>query len=262
MITGASQPTTKTQTESLQQQINNLQPGAVKNFFLKMLPVSEYVNSQTGISRRLLLAQYADETAYGTQMSEPNNYGNIGVFGGGSFPSWSSPMAFAKADAAYYNDNSRYQPLEAAGKSGQTIATQAVLLGKSGYASGEYGGPSAPGSDLISIVNQDFGPAGATGAGQVATLPSGQKQTGQTQGGITDWIPWDTGPGSIYDFFNDVVASTIDNSAQAVAGGVLTGVTAILNRIMLVALFGIAALILFYVLASKAGVSLPVPVPV
>lgn len=266
MITGGKGPTGPGKFD-LSAEIAAMPAGTVRSFLEETLPVAEYVNSQTGISRRLLLAQYSNETDYGLQMSEPFNFGNIGVYGGGPDPGFSSPMAFARAQAQFYNANSRYRTLEQAGKAGESIDTQAVLLGESGYASGGYREPGqGPGTSLEAMVASLFGSSAGT-AGTGGQFPSGQKA-----GGTADVHPpsvWqiitDQGPNSVDAHITDWVGSIISGGTDQKAwespvsvAQLLTGWwTDFFKRMMLVAFFGLAALIVLWVTISHAGLALP-----
>lgn len=264
---GNSGPPGGVSTPNLGQEIASLPSGTQRSFLEELLPVAESVNSKTGISRRLLLAQYALETAWGTEMSEPDNFGNIGVYSGGPMPSYPSLSAFAAADSSFYLDNSRYQPLIQAGKSGQSPDVQAVLLGESGYASGGYKEPGqGPGTSLEAVMASVFGKSAGT-AGTGGQFPSGQKSGGgSTVQPPSVWqIITDQGPNSvdahITDWVGSILSGGTDNKAWTEPVSIaqlLTGWwTTFIQRMMLTALFGIAALIVLWVTLSHVGLAIP-----
>ena len=118
-------------------------------FIQQMLPYAQQVANATGLPKRFLLTQWADETGFGSGMAGKNNYGNIKVPGTNTFQSYTSPEAFAQADAAFYNNNPRYQALLQGARHGDSLTQLFQLLGQSGYATNpQYA------QDLMGLVGQ------------------------------------------------------------------------------------------------------------
>lgn len=146
---------------------------------------ADQASQATGINNLLILAQWANETNYGTQFSEKNNIGNIGVYGGGPNPSYATPEAGVQAYI-----NFMMQPRYAPVRDAKTADAQAVALGESGYASGQYNDGGGPGSSLIAALNGGtvgtsngaVGSTGNTGAGETTESEStAQEQLSQTE---------------------------------------------------------------------------------
>lgn len=117
-----------------------------QSFVAQMTPYAQYAAAATGINADLILAQWGNETAWGSSYAEKNNVGNVGVYGGGPNPSFPTLDAGVGAYINFINGNSRYDSVRQA----TTIQAQAVALGASGYASGQYNDGSGPGSSLLS----------------------------------------------------------------------------------------------------------------
>jgi hypothetical protein len=277
VITGGGGGVT-TDNISLAQQIQDMPQGSLRSFLEKMLPVAQYVNSETGISRRLLLAQYTIESGEGTSEAArlDNNYAGIepwGSYGPGpdsAYAGFSSAADFGQGQAAFYNDNSNYRALEAAGKAGESINQQAVLLGESGYAASGYrASGGGPGSSLIEEVASIFGGSVGT-AGTGGQFPSGQKSGASGSGHQPPPSVWDV----IATDAEGVIATTVDSwwssfsslspveGAAQIASAAMGWLGDFIRRMLLTMLFGGAALVVLFVLLSKAGVSIPIPIPV
>jgi hypothetical protein len=106
----------------------------------------------TGLNAQLILAQWGNETAWGTEFAEKNNIGNVGVYGGGPNPSYATPQAGVQA---YINEINSPAMAKVKATAGQSIAVQAAALGSSGYAGGDYlaEGSTQPGSALLADAN-------------------------------------------------------------------------------------------------------------
>ncbi len=116
-------------------------------FIKQMAPFANQVAGQTKLPAAFLLTQWADETGWGGSLAAKNNFGNIKIPGTNQFQSYSSPEAFAQADANFYKNNSRYQPLLQGARQGDSLTQLFQLLGQSGYATNpQYA------QDLIRLV--------------------------------------------------------------------------------------------------------------
>ncbi len=116
-------------------------------FVKQMAPFAAQVAGQTKLPAAFLLTQWADETGWGGSLAAKNNFGNIKIPGTNQFQSYSSPEAFAQADANFYKNNSRYQPLLQGARQGDSLTQLFQLLGQSGYATNpQYA------QDLIRLV--------------------------------------------------------------------------------------------------------------
>ncbi len=101
-------------------------PANAHAFVRQMQPYANQVSKSTGLSPAMLLAQWGLESGWGTSQAatENNNLGGIkpwGSYGAGTdskYAGYSSLSAFAKGDAAFYNDNSNYSALERAARGG------------------------------------------------------------------------------------------------------------------------------------------------
>ncbi len=137
-----------------------------QEFAAWMTPYAEQASAATGLDVGLIIAQWGNETAWGTEFAQQNNIGNVGVYGGGPNPSYPTLAAGVQA---YINEmNSPAMAKAKAQWQGQSASQQAVVLGNSGYAGGGYNNGSGPGSDLIA----DMQAAGESGAGAVAGATS------------------------------------------------------------------------------------------
>lgn len=122
-------------------QIQAMPPGLQRHFLLRMYPVAERVSEATGVSRRLLLAQWAEESGWGTSAAAVlnNNFAGIkpfGRFAAGPDPTYagfSSLDQFARGDIAFL-EQPRYLGLRTAARAGASPAQQAALLAGAGYA--------------------------------------------------------------------------------------------------------------------------------
>lgn len=116
------------------------------SFWDEALPYAQQAHSQTGVLTSVILAQWANETAYGgPDWSVFHNPGNVGdpVAGGQMV----YPTLQAGVDA-YISTMllSYYDAVRAA----TTWQAQASALGRSPWAASHYGSP--PGEDLVQII--------------------------------------------------------------------------------------------------------------
>lgn len=140
-----------------------------------MTPYAEQASAATGLDVGLIIAQWGNETAWGTQFAESNNIGNIGVYSGGPNPSYPTLAAGVQA---YINEmNSPALAKAKAQWQGQTAQEQAVIIGNSGYAGGGYNNGSGPGSSLIAdMQTAGVGADGASAPGAALAAMSPQEQ--------------------------------------------------------------------------------------
>lgn len=127
-----------------------------------MASYAQQASAATGLDPQLIIAQWGNETAWGTEFAQSNNIGNVGVYSGGPNPSYPTLEAGVQA---YINEMN--SPAMAKAKTqwqGQDAAAQAAILGNSGYAGGGYNNGSGPGSDLIA----DMAAFGSNGTGTAA----------------------------------------------------------------------------------------------
>lgn len=150
-------------------------------FIAQMAPWAQAASSATGWNASLILAQWANETAWGTAYSEPNNPGNIGVYSGGPHYSWSTMADGVAAYINYINTSPYLAHVAAAGK--DNYASQAYQLGISGWASGQYNNGGGPGSSLLG--EQNLMPSGVNAASLAGANLSAAPAGAQTGGGMT-----------------------------------------------------------------------------
>jgi hypothetical protein len=113
-------------------------------------PYAETAAAQTGLNAQLILAQWGNETNYGTHFTEKNNIGNVGVYGGGPNPSFAT---VADGVQAYINEINSPVMASVKATAGQSLQAQAAALGASGYAGGHYNDGGGPGSSLLADSN-------------------------------------------------------------------------------------------------------------
>lgn len=117
------------------------------SFFTLALPYARRASQATGVLVSVVLAQWANETAYGTSndWTVKHNPGNISP--GGVVASYPTLDAGVNAWIATMNDGAY-----ASVRAGRTWRAQAVALGVSPWASGHYDDGTGPGSALIDII--------------------------------------------------------------------------------------------------------------
>jgi hypothetical protein len=117
-------------------------------FFTTALPYARRAHTATGALTSVILAQWADETAYGgPDWSVDHNPGNVGSFTGrpvNSFPTLTAGVA------AYIQ--TMLDPDYAAVRSAVGYVAQSIALGESPWAASHYDDGNGPGSILITIV--------------------------------------------------------------------------------------------------------------
>ena len=116
-------------------------------FFLEALPLARRASAATGVLTSVILAQWADETAYGTSndWTVKHNPGNVSP--GGVVATYPSLDAGVNAYILTMNGGLYQAVKQAFGWQAQCIA-----LGRSPWASGHYDDGSGPGSALIAII--------------------------------------------------------------------------------------------------------------
>ena len=128
----------------------------------------------TGLNPCLFLAQWADETGWGTSraFSVCKNLAGINPFDGyadcDGYAQFSSYTQSAQAEVEVLH-NGLYGGVLAT--AGQSFDTQARALGSSPWASGHYNNGGGPGSSLITIYNQDISPYTNCPAGSTPPSP-------------------------------------------------------------------------------------------
>lgn len=112
-------------------------PSDHEAFVRQMKPFAETVNKGTGLPAALLLAQWAEESGYGTSALAQyyNNFGGIKDVDTGGFKKYSSPDEFAQDVIQVYTGHSKYERLLAHARDGAAMQTLVNDLSTSGYAS-------------------------------------------------------------------------------------------------------------------------------
>lgn len=141
------------------------------SFFTTVLKTAQVASAQTGVLVSVILAQWADETGYGTSQAfvQGNNY--AGVSYGGTVNGFPSKTVGLSKYIAVLNQATYNSVRQASGWSAQCIA-----LGQSRWATGHYEAshPGSPGGDLITIIQTynltqyDTGASGVSGSSSSA----------------------------------------------------------------------------------------------
>lgn len=120
-----------------------------QTFINDVVSLAQAASAKTGVRPSVIIAQWCNETGFGT--SEAWNVGNnfAGVSPGGVIASYPNKLAGLQAYIDTMN-NGYYNAVKDAGKQG--AIAQAEALGRSPWAASHYGNP--PGSDLVSIIEQ------------------------------------------------------------------------------------------------------------
>ena len=120
-------------------------------FANEMKPWAQMASQQTGLDPSVILAQWGNETGWGTSYQWTRNFNPAGigitsdaVTGEG----YGSIAGGVKAYIDFFNGNSRYQAV----KDANGAEAQAIALGNSGWAAGKYDNGSGPGSDLMATI--------------------------------------------------------------------------------------------------------------
>lgn len=154
-------------------------PANVKTFVSQMGGYAQQAEAATGINASVILAQWGNETGWGSSSAWLNNFNPAGIgitSDAVAGASYGSPAGGVKAYIDFVNNNPRYQMVKNAGVNNPNA--QAVAFGESGWAAGQYNDGGGPGSSLISNLSM-FTPTGAT-ATPAATTPT---QAGGNSGG-------------------------------------------------------------------------------
>lgn len=133
---------------------SGIAPGNVKSFVSKMTPYARIAAKKTGIPPGFILAQWGQETGWGSKKSlafwQNNNAAGIKPWHTGAYGATAGPDSkyagyanltdFANGYASFLMHNSRYKKLLQAAHSGASDSTLASILGGSGYStSANYG---------------------------------------------------------------------------------------------------------------------------
>lgn len=147
-------------------------------FVDEMAPYAVAAQNATGINANVILAQWGNETGWGTSSAFTKNFNPAGIGITSSSVSgqdYGSIEGGVQAYINFVNDNSRYQAVKAAGVNNPQA--QAVAFGNSGWAAGKYDDGGGPGSSLVADMQSFTAPTGvapATGlsvGGTVASTP-------------------------------------------------------------------------------------------
>ena len=180
-----------------------------------MTQYAQQASAATGLDVGVIIAQWGNETAWGTQFAEQNNIGNVGVYGGGPNPSYPTLEAGVQA---YINEmNSPAMAKAKAQWQGQSPQQQAVILGNSGYAGGGYNNGSGPGSDLVADMAA-FGGSTMTAASNMTSADWSALSAAQAAGGtqyLTALAQQSAATAATTDASQTAAASTSTNSSLA-----------------------------------------------
>ena len=112
-------------------------PSNHKAFVLLMKPYAEVTSKETGLPIDFLLAQWAEESGYGTSPLAQyyNNFGGIKDPNTGGFKKYVSPEEFAEDVSRLYTQHSNYKQLLADARAGAPIQTLINDLATCNYAS-------------------------------------------------------------------------------------------------------------------------------
>ncbi|MEN6351392.1 MAG: stalk domain-containing protein [Syntrophomonas sp.] len=117
-------------------------PSDPEGFVLQMKRYAEVVSKGTGLPVNFLLAQWAEESGYGTSSLAQyyNNFGGIKAPDTGGFREYLSPDEFAQDVIRIYTEHSQYDKLLADARAGASLKTLFNDLSRCGYASSKnYG---------------------------------------------------------------------------------------------------------------------------
>jgi hypothetical protein len=136
--------------------IENATAGQRAAFWVTALPYADQAHAQTGLFTSVILAQWADETAYGTagDWTVKHNPGNISH--NGVVDVFSSLQTGVDAYVLLVSHDPRYASIHL----GATPTAQASLLGLSPWAESQYrdstsAGRGVPGSVLRDIIDSN-----------------------------------------------------------------------------------------------------------
>ena len=134
LITG---PTTTTCSLSLEEPTLLPVPSTHQDFVLQMKPYAETASKETALPINFLLAQWAEESGFGTSALAKyyNNFGGIKDPNTGGFKRYGSPEEFALDVINVYTQHSNYNQLLADARAGAPIQTLLNDLTACHYAS-------------------------------------------------------------------------------------------------------------------------------
>lgn len=151
-------------------------------FVNSMAPYAQAASKATGINANVILAQWGNETAWGTSHAWKTNFNpaGIGITGSGvAGKNYGSVAGGVQAYIDFVNNNSRYQMVKNAGINNPQA--QAIAFGNSGWAFGKYDNGGGPGSSLIADMQSFTAPSGVTpAAGLTATPAAATPTVGET----------------------------------------------------------------------------------
>lgn len=141
--------------------------GTPQDFANQMASYALAAQNATGINANLILAQWGNETAWGTSPAFKNDFNVAGIGITSSSvkgDNYGSIQGGVEAYINFINSNARYQKVKAAGANDPE--QQALLMGQSGYADGGYlaKGSTVQGSALIADMQSFQAPTGVQAA--------------------------------------------------------------------------------------------------
>jgi hypothetical protein len=125
---------------------------------------AKWAGKRTGLHPIVILAQWADETGWGTSEAWTVGHNPAGISPNGAIAHY----ADVEEGMNRYVETMKlpyYDHVRAAFNGG--AHAQAIALGQSPWAAGQYGGHAHPGADLVSIMDRDLSDfdGGAGGSG-------------------------------------------------------------------------------------------------
>lgn len=177
-------------------------------FVNSMAPYAVAASKATGINANVILAQWGNETGWGTSHAFKTNFNpaGIGITGSGvAGKNYGSIAGGVQAYIDFVNNNSRYQKVKAAGVNNPQA--QAIAFGNSGWAAGKYDNGSGPGSSLIADMNAFTAPSGVTPAAGISTTSS------QPAPSVGETTSTQVAPGA--SILTDVQPTTVDAETNA-----------------------------------------------
>lgn len=128
-------------------------PSCPQDFVLQMKPYAEMASNGTGLPVNFLLAQWAEESGYGTSAIAQyyNNFGGIKDPNTGGFRRYPTAEDFAQDVIRLYTQNSNYNKLLADARAGASIQTLINDLSTCHYASSSSYGQKIKNSYLPEI---------------------------------------------------------------------------------------------------------------
>ena len=155
---------------------------SAQSFADQMAPYAIEAQNATGMNAGLVLAQWGNETGWGTSYAFTHNFNPAGIGITSDAVSGQNYGSIANGVQAYINflkGNSRYAPVLAIGPNNPQA--QAVALGNSGWAAGGYNDGGGPGSSLLADMNSFQMPAGVTSYNSLAGLSSNPSDIAEYQ---------------------------------------------------------------------------------